>query len=62
MNGKFVEMVVHLPASQYVRVEGEARERSSSVENTASFLLSKWVLSTPKRNNRAMSTGKDRAK
>ena len=56
MNGKFVEMIVLLPVTQFVRVEADAREASCSVEQRASFLLSKRVLSTPKRHN--IRTGK----
>ena len=44
--GKYVEMTVLVPVSQYVKVEAEAKGDSRSLESTASFLLSEWVLAT----------------
>ena len=63
--GKYVYMTVNVPVSQYVKVEAAAKEGSRSLKSTASFLLSKWVLSTRKgrgakcRANRTNRSGKD---
>lgn len=46
MNGKYVEMTVLVPVSQYVKVEAAATEGKRSLKTTASFLLSEWVLTT----------------
>ena len=43
---KYAELTVVVPASQYVRIEAAANEDSRSLESTASFLLSEWVLTT----------------
>ena len=43
---RYVEMTVLVPVSQYVKVEAAANEDSRSLESTASFLLSEWVLAT----------------
>lgn len=46
MNSNFAEFAVMVPASQFVKVEALAAERSRSLEATASFLLSEWVQAT----------------
>lgn len=46
MSGKYAELTVLVPVSQYVRVEAAAAEGKRSLESTASFLLSEWVLTT----------------
>ncbi|MBR4617294.1 MAG: hypothetical protein IKO55_16925 [Kiritimatiellae bacterium] len=46
MLANYVEMTVLVPVSQFVKVEAEAAGSSRSTEDTASFLLSKWVLAT----------------
>ena len=46
MNSNFAEFEVVVPASQFVKVEALAAERSRSLEATASFLLSEWVHAT----------------
>ena len=62
---KYVKMTVLVPVSQYVRVEAEAKQNSRSLESTASFLLSEWVLATRKgrglkhRAGRMNTAGKD---
>ena len=48
---RFVELTVVLPVSQYVRVEAAANGNSRSLESTASFLLSEWVLATHSRKH-----------
>ena len=45
----YAELTVLVPVSQYVRVEAAAAEGKSSLESTASFLLSEWVLATQAR-------------
>lgn len=47
MDGKYVELTVVLPVTQYVRVEAAAAEGSRSLKSTASFLLSNWVKCYP---------------
>ena len=49
MDGKYVELTVVLPVTQYVRVEAAAAEGSRSLKSTASFLLSNWVNATHQR-------------
>ena len=49
MDGKYVELTVVLPVTQYVRVEAAAAEDSRSPNSTASFLLSNWVNATHQR-------------
>ena len=62
---KYVEMTVLVPVSQHVKVEAAAKEDSRSLESTASFLLSDWVLATwkrrgsPRRATRTNGSGKD---
>lgn len=46
MNGKYAELTVLVPVSQYVKVEAAAAEGKRSLKTTASFLLSEWVLTT----------------
>ena len=62
----FTEFTVMVPASQFVKVEALASERSRSLEATASFLLSEWVLATRMRKRARRSapskTGKRRAR
>ena len=50
MNGKYVEMTVLVPVSQYVKVEAAATEGKRSLKTTASFLLSEWVLTTQRHS------------
>lgn len=44
--GECADIVVWLPVSQYVRLEGAATEGKRSLESLASFLLSEWVNAT----------------
>ena len=53
MGCKCVELTVLVPVSQYVRVEAEASEKKRTLESTASFLLSEWVLATQGANKDA---------
>ena len=46
MCGKYVELTVLVPVSQYVRVEAAAAEEKRSLESTASFLLSELQITT----------------
>ena len=50
MSGKYAELTVLVPVSQYVRVEAAAAEEKRSPESTASFLLSEWVLTTQRHS------------
>ena len=52
---KYAELTVLVPVSQYVKVEAAASENSRSLESTASFLLSKWVLATQGRKARKLA-------
>lgn len=52
MNSNFAEFAVMVPASQFVKVEALAAERSRSLEATASFLLSEWVQATRAQKGR----------
>ena len=52
MDAKYCTMTVELPASQLVRLENEAAAKKQSLTKTASFLLSKWVLTTQGRKVR----------
>lgn len=49
MDGKYVELTVVLPVTQYVRVEAAAAEGSRSLKSTASSFLSNWVNATHQR-------------
>ena len=46
MSAGFDEILIELPATQFVRVEASGKEQRRSVQDETSFLLSKWVLST----------------
>ena len=62
---KYVEMTVFVPVTQYVKVEAAAAKGKRSLESTASFLLSEWVLATRKgcgskrQADRTNGSGKD---
>ena len=53
---KHAVIPVELFASDFVRLEADAAKEKNSVERHASFLLSKWVLST-RKGGEAMAQG-----
>ena len=49
----YAEIKVELPVTQFVKLEAKAKENFHSADTEASFLLSKWVLSTQKETAKA---------